>query len=332
MTRSSRIEFLRVLSMLMIVYHHAFIYRYEQLLSPETIGYTISSILGAFGKIGVIIFVLISGYFAKPRALKLGKLAELNSIASFYMILGAILAIFLGERVNILATVIPTLTKSYWFLTTYAVLMLLQPLIMQGISLVKKEWLGGMTISAYLSSYVIYIYIYNTNLEVSLYPVYLMFLFVIWYVMGYLIRHHQDVFKKQAVWSWVKGVGVVTFLVISFHQSFLAAFPWLPSFFAVGADSLIASLFAISLFIYLVCSEIKLPYTKAVLSLAPLMFDVYLFHEQEVIRELIFGLPNDSGLGVIVFPLLVMAVAAVVAVLRQGLFRFLSRMVQGKDS
>lgn len=154
MARNNRIEFLRVLSMLMIVYHHAFIYRYVQLLGPETIGYTISSLLGAFGKIGVIIFVLISGYFAKPRVLRLGKLVELNSIASFYMILGAILAIFLGERVNLLSTFFPTLTKSYWFLTTYAVLMLLQPLIMQGISWVKKEWLGGLTISAYLSSYI----------------------------------------------------------------------------------------------------------------------------------------------------------------------------------
>lgn len=159
-----------------------------------------------------------------------------------------------------------------------------------------------------------------------------MFLFVIWYVMGYLIRHHQAVFKKQAVWPWVKGVGVVTFLVICFHQSFLAVFPWLPSFFAIGADSLIASLFAISLFIYLVCSEIKLPYTKAVLSLAPLMFDVYLFHEQEVIRKLIWGLPNDGGAGVLVLSLLIMAVAAVVAVLRQALFRAWVSKVQGRKS
>lgn len=97
MTRNNRIEFLRVLSMLMIVCHHAFIYRYEQLLGSETIGYTISSLLGAFGKIGVIIFVLISGYFAKPSVLKLGKLVEPEQHCQLLYDFGSYFSHFFGR-------------------------------------------------------------------------------------------------------------------------------------------------------------------------------------------------------------------------------------------
>lgn len=96
MKRNLQIEYLRVLSMLMIVFHHYFIYGVAERLSQDIWFYDLAEFLGSFGKMGVILFVLISGYFAKPGPLKWKKLLELNNTARLYMAFGLLITLMTG--------------------------------------------------------------------------------------------------------------------------------------------------------------------------------------------------------------------------------------------
>ena len=61
--RNSNIELLRILAMLFIIIHHL-IY-HNKLSSIHNFNHTSAMVLYSWAKIGVILFILISGYFAE---------------------------------------------------------------------------------------------------------------------------------------------------------------------------------------------------------------------------------------------------------------------------
>lgn len=78
--RVSKFELLRIIAMYLIVLHHAVFHGIltvspvEQLRYPLTV--TLSIILEMGGKIGVFIFVLITGYFMINSKISIGKILK----------------------------------------------------------------------------------------------------------------------------------------------------------------------------------------------------------------------------------------------------------------
>lgn len=78
--RNINIELLRILSMLLIVYHHYSVHSswiFHNSFSKRT---ALINIIGNFGKIGVIIFVLITGYFILSKDLVLKKFSSYQQL------------------------------------------------------------------------------------------------------------------------------------------------------------------------------------------------------------------------------------------------------------
>lgn len=130
--RSSNIEILRILSMVMIIMHHFSIYGAwpeSGALSSDIAVY----LLSFGGKLGVNCFVLITGYFMVSSRPKIQSVLRIALETWFYSY--AILSIFLVVRPEIVAStqliraLLPLCTGEYWFITCYIGMILTSPFL-----------------------------------------------------------------------------------------------------------------------------------------------------------------------------------------------------------
>lgn len=135
-SRNSQIEFLRILSMIFIVLsHYTFhngVNNYELPLGFNRFLLEISTL----GNIGVIIFVMISGYFfenKKTNDINMTKIFKLWCQVVFYSITIYILLLKLGyikfSFIELIKNIFPITFKQYWFATAYFVLYLFIPFL-----------------------------------------------------------------------------------------------------------------------------------------------------------------------------------------------------------
>ena len=144
-SRSSNLELLRIIAMLMIIAYHFSVHGGFE-FSPDTI--TVNRLWTQFiemgGKIGVNVFVLISGYFlVSAEAGKTGKIIRLWLQIFTYSIL--IFILFTGSGVEpfgireLVNHCFPVLFSQWWFASTYFVLYLLSPYINKLLHALNKK-------------------------------------------------------------------------------------------------------------------------------------------------------------------------------------------------
>lgn len=148
--RVSKFELIRIIAMYLIVLHHSMVHgmltmKPNQLLeSPvnAAVGYIVAS----GGKIGVYLFVLITGYFMITSNISIKKLVKLWLPIFFWSV---VLFIVFGCVINhefsignLIKSIFPILFSQYWFMTVYVIMYLLIPLLNAGVNWVienKKE-------------------------------------------------------------------------------------------------------------------------------------------------------------------------------------------------
>lgn len=86
-TRETNIELLRIVAMIMIILHHLAIYLRNTKVPLTTTGRCLTTSFFGLGKLGVNIFVLISGYFLINSKFKTKKVIKLWLQVVFYSVL-----------------------------------------------------------------------------------------------------------------------------------------------------------------------------------------------------------------------------------------------------
>lgn len=133
--RKSNIELLRIVAMLMIVGHHFSVH--SGFSFPEgtlTLNRLWLQLLQYGGKIGVDLFVLITGYFSvTSQKFKTEKLIKLWLSVVFWSVVTLIVFVAFGlQEFNGFALwhrLFPIVFQEYWFVSAYFVLILLSPFI-----------------------------------------------------------------------------------------------------------------------------------------------------------------------------------------------------------
>ena len=131
--RQLNFELLRVISMVLILLHHYSLY--GGLVDLERIGANkiVGLVINMGGKLGAIIFVLISGYFMIEKSFKIKKLLKLIFETIFYSLaIGLILMI--TNHINfsikiIIKSILPISYNQYWFITFYVGVYIFSPFI-----------------------------------------------------------------------------------------------------------------------------------------------------------------------------------------------------------
>lgn len=164
MKRDSRFELLRILSMFLIMLFH-FEYFGETWRIDKANSLLDQIILSSylpFGKIGVYLFIMITGYFVGIKSYRIKKsLTKAFIIWSetiFYSVTLFLIIVLLGlmnfSFKNFIAACLPFITNQYWFVSAYIMLLVLIPFINLAVeNLGKKQFMYLIIITSFFGCF-----------------------------------------------------------------------------------------------------------------------------------------------------------------------------------
>ena len=286
--RSSNIELLRIIAMMMIVAHHFVYYGVQQNYNPNISGEILAdgtmfnkimslSLLPG-GVVGVAIFFLIAGYFGiNSDSIHLNKIVIptcIYSILLVVLILGCTnIYSFSGNKEilkNSISSIFPVGNEVYWFITVYVILILMKPGINKIIRSLKYRGLV-FTIIFLACEYMV--------ARQVLSPIFAIIEASLFYIIGAFMSIYKDkliVIKKDyfMIIFIIGWIGYVVFTNIHFIGT------------KVIGICLFGGISAIGLFEY--CTRLNMKNNYIINSFAILTFDVYLLHEFPLLREFIW--------------------------------------------
>ena len=293
--KNVHIELLRIISMLMIVYHHYYIHSGWDFPNYFSKKIAFLQIVGSFGKIGVIIFVLISGYFYSQQKFKIKKILRLSNIARWYSIIAIIiLYFFFNSSLNIslqtiLSTLFPITYQSYWFLAPYVFMMLLNPILKIALNNLDKYEKLKITVAFILVLHIPCFLGIITQTEGYFIPNnYIVFFYII--LIGDLIKNYEqellENYFNYVLLTSVVSLGLIISKGVIYQPYAFERLPNVPGSFLTGIESMNALIFSVTLFIIVL--KIKVLGELTILYISPLVLDVYLFHDNRYIRPIIW--------------------------------------------
>ena len=286
--RQSNIELLRIVAMVMIVASHFCIhggFKYGEELTLNSMWLTF---FGSGGKLGVDVFMLISGYFAvMSERFRFSRVIRLWLQGFFYAV-GIYLILILVKAVkfktvDLLLNFIPVSAKIWWFLTCFFILTLLSPLIHRMYRSISqsafKKALAVMTVF-WIISY--------TLLNLNGFANELVSMFYM-YSIGAYIRLYRDDKKNRPVVCILSAVFIMLLscgltlwmkqIVTEEYRRFVANY--------VGSTSLFVTAAAVLLFLGF--KNIRMGSIKWVNAISAATFGVYLIHEDPYMRGVLWS-------------------------------------------
>lgn len=140
--RQMNFELLRIVCMIMIILHHYSLY--GGLINIESI--SANKLLGEFiyigGKLGAVLFVMISAYFLIDKEYKIKKIIKVILEVLFYSV-GIYILLVLSKKVvfspkDMIKSLFPIAYNQYWFATAYVGMYLFVPFINKLINSLNK--------------------------------------------------------------------------------------------------------------------------------------------------------------------------------------------------
>lgn len=275
--RESNLELLRIFAMIMIVFHHFAVYGN---FNFDTSNISINLIWHIFilmgGKIGVNIFVLISGYFlVKEKEIKLDFKHILKFILQvlFYSVtLYTLYIVITKEQVelqNIKKVFFPITFKKWWFVTYYFILYLFHPFINKVlINLSKKEYKSLLIILITCFS------IIPTFINKSFSVDNLVWFITLYCLAGYIkIYGFPEKIKNRHYFLSLLGLVIINFLMVAFYTTVYETYM---------QHKLTTLLISISIF--MLFKNLKIKNNKLINQIASATFGVYLIHDNSFIR------------------------------------------------
>ncbi|WP_371932428.1 acyltransferase [Bacillus sp. WLY-B-L8] len=289
--KNSNIEFIRIISMIFIIFHHYSVHSgwvFSDVYSKRQ--YFIET-LGSFGKIGVILFVMISGYFLKQSTFKIKKLISMWGLTFFYSI-SIYLIFLLTNKINltheIWKFIFPLSFSIYWFVTIYTFIYILTPIFKKILLQFKqKQILIFLFLFVFVCRLPVVIGLLTSNPDA--FSLDNQFLFIIFITAGYLIREYE--YKITASYNkYPYLLLIITTLLILIGPYLIRYINYkfnlsIYSNFFVELNSINALLFSVSLFIILSRLNFK---SRIVNSIGACTFGVYLIHDNPFIRKFIW--------------------------------------------
>ena len=298
--RNSNIELLRIISMLMIVVNHWTVHN-------NVINYTIEMGFNRLllewtklGNIGVIIFVMITGYFlGKSKSnFSLKKMLKIWLQVLFYSTSIYFLLVVLEKQpfswVSLLKSFIPVIAKEYWFVYTFFILMFLTPIINKYINNIKRneftKLLKKLTILfIFLPILSIILTIIKDFLQIQIdFYVIAIIQFIYFYLIGaYIGKYEVTILKKHSIKILIISVLILLIspILIIYLSKFKPDFVYYSNIL-FKRNSLICVLISVSL--VSIFANKPIFYNKAINYSAGTMFAVYLISDNKYVRKILW--------------------------------------------
>lgn len=290
--RNSAIELLRIISMVIIMFHHFAIHGgFEWGTDSITIPHAWYNLIIMGGKIGVDIFVLISGYYLindEVYLFNFKKVLKFWGQVFFYSVsIFVIFAIFGKVGISI-GTVVkaffPITFSTWWFASAYFVLYIIHPFFNKLLRLLSKREYQIMLVVGVLCWSVIPTFTTSSYQSNSL-----MWFVTLYAIAGYAKLHgfNKRFTSKHYFCIW----GIMTLLTYASSLLFVwlgAKYdisPFYPTYF-YGQEKVTVLLISLSLF--MAFTTMKMKYYRFINMMASATFGVYLIHDNRFVREFLW--------------------------------------------
>lgn len=279
--RSSNFELLRIIAMFFIVLHHFALNNFTNINSDVNI--VILQILSSFGKVGVNLFVLITGFYVIKYNGSLKKILKLYIKAVIYSV--GIYLIVLSSGViqydNFIfkkSTMILTM-DTYWFLTTYILLTLFIPFIKKFVLAIDKTTHGKLLIILFTIWVIIPFVTTNDCCYNNL----------AWFIFLCLLGAYISLYEHK-IYSQKRLFFILLIFIIFEEFLMILGFNYLkdsinffnkPFSFYISQNNLL--IFSISVIIFILFKNLKIK-SNTINIISSTTFGIYLIHEQPLLR------------------------------------------------
>ena len=291
--RKSNFELLRIISMLMIIGHHLVLHSdfcfstVDVYITTGQIIQLINSIwitfLKIIGKVGVDIFILISGYFLINLNIK--KLLKIVFQAMFYSIV-----LYCTTKYNeifrdaIIQNIIAPL-DNWWFIQTYFVLCFLSPFINRLLkSLNKNEYILLLIVL-----FMINVIQPTLGLVVSNFDRDNVSTFIFLYALGRYIKLYSKNYYSKKKLLIICAFVLLTTVFLNVVEPIVASYIDYSSFFKPEfAKEGNLFVITISVIIFIIFKQIDIKSNMLINTISKTTLGVYLIHEYNYLREIIW--------------------------------------------
>jgi hypothetical protein len=299
--RNSNLELFRILTMLLIVAHHYVVNSGLTDLMYQD-GLTVRSIFlflfGAWGKVGINCFVLITGYFMCKSKITAHKFFKLLFEIEFYKIV--IYFIFLATGYEsfslkgLVKAFLPIMSVSTGFTSCYILFYLVIPFLNILIrNMNEKQHVALLVLVAFI--YVIL----GTIPKITVTFNYVTWFIVLYFIAAYLRMYPKKIFDSTKFWGWmsllcfiVSCASIVVMMVIDqkFNTSGHAFY------FVNDSNKILAVVDSICWFMFF--KNIKIKNSKIINTIAASTFGVLLIHaNSDTMRQWLWkDLLNNVGM------------------------------------
>lgn len=336
------LEVLRVVSMLMIIWMHMISYSniYSSTSSLQPIYFT-KEIIHSICLVAVNCYILISGYFCIKSEFKIKKLLYIVFETLFYSVVIYLMFLLSGKITfsfkDLFFNFLPTLTRQYWFVTTYVGVYILSPFIKKISQLLDQKTHFSLLLILFLLLVVYYNFFFfcdNLNFGGATGIVWFTFLF---FVGTYIYKYYKPDYKYK---NKIKTFLLIQFISFIVKIGFLLIYKCTNNILFLKGSNIFNSVYnsifcflsSISFFLIFLNINIKEGgfMKKIIIFLSSSSFGVYLIHENRYIRDYIWNLKifnyqNNLLLFIIysiLFPIIIYAIFMLIDKIRLIVFDF----------
>ncbi|MCR5600616.1 MAG: acyltransferase [Ruminococcus sp.] len=283
--RASNIELFRIITMLLIVAHHYVVNSgltavdgpiAESPTSPLSI---FLLLFGAWGKIGINCFVMITGYFMCKSNITAKKFAKLLcEIMLYRIVLFLIFLLTEYENFSVTAfvkTIVPITSIKYKFDDCYMVFFLFIPFLNYLIKHISERTHFFLILLSCLT------YVLFGTLKCGLFA--LNMNYVSWFMVLYVIASYIRLYPKK--WfdnTKICGILLLLFVLMSAASVICCAYLgerfniFIPFYFVTDSNSFLAV--AVGVLAFLFFKNLRIPYNRFINTVAASTFGVLLIH------------------------------------------------------
>lgn len=312
--RMSNFELLRIIGMLLIIFHHLGVHGVwvsQSITSSNTV-YFVKNFTAIFGNLGNWIFILISGWFISNSTFSWKRFfKQWFQIFSTSIIIGIILfllkipTICIGTTEfnnfgfaaaspmtikDLIKSFLPTYLSSNWFIVAYMVFYLFTPYLNSYLKSLDKKTHFNLTIL-----------MFTLGIILGLFPKQFFFSMsnLFRFILGYFIANYIKLYSPKIFCSKKRNILIVfmlyTLFIIVYFSIFCLTkyFPLLYRFRNFFYKCLVTVYITISIIpaILLICyfRDLKIKNNKIINTFASTCLGIYLIHENTFFREVLWN-------------------------------------------
>lgn len=289
--RDSNLEVLRILAMLLIVFHHAFYWGGMELPGSPDLNTVVYAVGRLSGQVGVLVFFLITGYFMIRQRFTVRKLVRMVLEIWFYSWTIAAVMVLTGQAdpLESVLCLFPLMTGEWWFIEAYLALMVLSPFVNRILNSVTKREYLLITGVLFFLTYVLYLaemgprYCAAFGTAVTVYC-----------IAGYIRLYPTDALRGMRTGAILLSIGILAD-VIALTVLFSVCYDMFPIAIDIMDERTCLPELLVALGMFLIFLNMRGRSVPWVNYIASSTFAVYLIHQAAPVKHVLWSAWLDMG-------------------------------------